>query len=708
LLERAVTTDQESPADELRAALAPRSVAVIGASTNPNKIGGRPIAYMARFGYRGAIYPINPNAPEVQGHKSYPDLAALPEAPELVVVAVPGDAAVGAVAACAARGVKIAVVMTSGFGEIDAAGLEKQRQMVATARAAGMRLVGPNTQGLANFGTGAVANFSTMFIEMPPEPGPLAIVSQSGAMSVVPYCLLRARGVGVRHVHATGNEADLSVADFAVAMVRDPEVKLLLLYLEAIADPARLAEAARLARERDLPIVALKAGRSPRAQAVASSHTGALANEDRVVDAFFRQHGIWRAPDIHGLVNAAELYLKGWRPDGRRLVMISNSGASCVMAADKTHELAMPLAEFTAETRRDLASKLPAFASVGNPIDVTAALLSDNQLFGNVLPIVAKDPAADLLFISLPVAGTGYDVPLFAHDTASYAASTGRPVVLAAPLAPVRDEFRAAGIPTFTYDAEAIAALDQLAGHSALLRRRPQPWPPGDSVALPPGDGRFLSEWDSVQLLAAHGMPIVGQRLCRTRDEAVAAFRALGGGPVVVKGCSAEVPHKSEAGLVRLGVASEAAAGEAFDALWRRLAELKVARDGVIVAAMVKGRRELALGARIDPQFGPVVLVGDGGKYIEALGDIALLLPPFDAEDVLDALGGLRIAPILDGVRGEPPLDLAPVCAMALRLGQLMLAASGKIASIDVNPVIVGAAGEPAVVVDALVERAGR
>jgi acyl-CoA synthetase (NDP forming) len=509
-------------------------------------------------------------------------------------------------------------------------------------------------------------------------------------------------------VHATGNEADLSAADFALAMVRDPAVKLLLLYLEAIADPARLAEAARLARERDLPIVALKAGRAPRAQAVARSHTGALANEDRVVDAFFRQHGIWRAPDIHGLVNAAELYLKGWRPDGSRLVMISNSGASCVMAADQAHALAMPLAEFTAETRRDLAAKLPAFASSGNPIDVTAALLSDNQLFGNVLPIVAQDPAADLLFISLPVAGTGYDVPLFARDTASYAASTGRPVVLAAPLAPVRDAFSAAGIPTFTYDAEAIAALDQLAAHSALLRRRLPQWPPGRPIALPPGNGRFLSEWDSVQLLAAQGVPTVRQHLCRTRDEAIAAFRALGGGPVAVKGCSAEMPHKSEAGLVRLGVASEASAGEAFDALWQRLADLEVARDGVIVAAMVKGRRELALGARVDPQFGPVVLVGDGGKYIEALVDVALLLPPFDAEDVLDALGSLRIAPILNGVRGEPPLDLAPVCAMALRLGQLMLAAAGRIASIDVNPVIVGAAGETALVVDALVERAAR
>ncbi len=660
---------------------------------------------MGRFGYRGTIYPINPNSPEVQGHKSYPDLKSLPEAPELAVIAVPGDAAVTAVSECAARGVKLTIVMTSGFGEVNADGLAKQRAMVETARAAGMRLVGPNTMGLANFGTGSVPNFSTMFLEMPPIPGPVAMVSQSGAMSVVPYGLLQMRGIGLRHCHATGNEADLSVADFALAVVQDPEVKLVLLYLEAISNPARLAEAARLARERDLPIVALKAARSPRAQAVASSHTGALANEDRVVDAFLRQHGIWRAADVHGLVNAAELYLTGWRPEGRRLVMISNSGASCVMSADIAHGHGMPFATFSDQTRRDLAAKLPAFASSANPIDVTAALLTDSTLFGSVLPVVAKDPAADCLLVSLPVAGQGYDVDLFARDTAAFVKATGKPAVVASQMTLVRDPFRKLGIPSFIYETEAIAALDQLAQHTALMRRQRLEWPKQPAPSLPAGSARFLSEWDSLQLLAAHGLPVVPGRLVRTRDEAVAAFRAVGG-PVVVKGCSADVPHKSEAGLVRLGVATEADAGAAFEAQWARLAELKVARDGVIVAAMVKGRRELALGARVDPYFGPIVLVGDGGKYIEALGDVALLLPPFDPDEVLAALGRLRIAPILDGVRGEPPLDLAPLCAMAVRLGQLMVAAAGRIASIDVNPVIVGAAGESAVVVDALVERA--
>src|SRR5436190_4941171 len=289
--------------------LNPSSVAIIGASDNPHKVGGRPLLYLQRYGYRGAIYPINPGRSSVQGMRAFPALAATPEAPDLAIIAVAGDEAVRAVEACAERGVKVAVVMTSGFGETGAEGLAKQMKMVETARGAGMRLIGPNCQGLANFATGMVANFSTIFNELEARDGPVAIVSQSGANSQAIYTLLRERGRSARHVHATGNEADVTVADLARAVVDDEGVRLVLLYMEAIKDPATLAAAAAEARRRDVPIVALKAGRTASGQKAASSHTGALASEDRVVDAFFEHHGIWRAADPHGLVLAAQLYL---------------------------------------------------------------------------------------------------------------------------------------------------------------------------------------------------------------------------------------------------------------------------------------------------------------------------------------------------------------------------------------------------------------
>src|SRR3954470_16123327 len=322
----------------LQAALAPRSIAVIGASDNPHKVGGRPILYLQRYGYRGAVYPVNPGRATVQGLRAFARVEDLPEAPELAIVAVAGDEAVRALQSCAAQGVKVAVVMASGFGETGAEGLRVQEALVETSRRTGMRLIGPNCQGLANFATGVVANFSTIFNEIQARDGPVAIVSQSGANSQAIYSLLHEKGLSARHVHATGNEADVTVADLAQAVVGDPGVRLVLLYMEAIKDPAALAAAAAEARRRSVPIVALKAGRTASGQKAASTHTGALATEDRVVDAFFEHHGIWRAGDPQELVRAAELYLSGRRPRGKRLVFISNSGASCVMAADYAEE----------------------------------------------------------------------------------------------------------------------------------------------------------------------------------------------------------------------------------------------------------------------------------------------------------------------------------------------------------------------------------
>ncbi|MGJ7487361.1 acetate--CoA ligase family protein [Variovorax sp. LT2P21] len=692
--------------DLLESALNPQSVAVIGASENIHKIGGRPIYYMQKHGFGGRIYPINPSREEVQGLKSYASLAALPEAPDLAMVVVGGDKAVEAVAQCAARGVKSVVVVASGFGETGEEGRAVQRAMVDTARAAGMRLYGPNTQGLANFGTGALAGFSTMFVEVPPADGPVGIVSQSGGMSAMAYGLLRGRGLGVRHVHATGNEADITVSDLAWAVAHDPDVKLLLLYLENIANPELLARTAAYARERDLPIIAVKAGRSESGQKAASSHTGSLANEDRAVDAFFRHHGIWRVRDPHAQALAAEAYLKGWRPEGRRLVIISNSGASCVMGADASEELGLPLAELAPATRAEVASRLPGFATAVNPIDITAALLSNSGLFGDVLPAVAQDPAADLFFINIPVAGAGYDVEAFARDTAAFERSTGKPVVVAAWQDSVAAPFKAQGIPTYANENDALGTLAQLVSHTALMRKAIVPWPTATAPELPPGTGQFLNEAQSLAVLAAAGVPVVAHRLCRSAQEADEALAAVGA-PAVVKACSGDVPHKSEHGLVALNVGTAADAAALFERQWAKLAELGAAQEGVIVAAMRRGQHEFMVGARIDPVFGPVVVVGDGGKYVEALQDVAVLVPPFAAADVTAALRTLRIAPLLEGVRGDPPLDIDALAEVAVAVGQLIVGAGGAIASIDVNPVLVAARGQGAVVLDALIERGG-
>ncbi len=365
----------------------------------------------------------------------------------------------------------------------------------------------------------------------------------------------------------------------------------------------------------------------------------------------------------------------------------------------------MPLAVFAETTRRELQAVLPGFATTSNPIDITAALLSNGRLFSAILPIVASDPAADLFLIAIPVAGQGYDVEAFARDTAAFAAATGKPVAVAAPQALVADRFRAAGIPTFAGETEAVLALDQLARHWALLRRPAPPALPRLAVDVPSGRGRFLNEAESLALLAAHGLPVVPHRLCRSESEARIAFRDLGS-PVAVKACSVDVPHKSELGLVALNLVSEVAVVEAFAAQSAKLEEIDAEPDGIIVAAMAQGQRELALGARLDPVFGAVVMVGDGGKYIEALPDIQLLLAPFSHDEARAAISRLRIAPILNGVRGEPAADIEALARAMLRLGAIIAGAQGRIASIDVNPALIGAAGQGLTIVDALIERA--
>lgn len=686
---------------------APASVAVVGASDDPEKIGGRPLRYMREFGFRGRLLPVNPSRTHVQGLPAYPDLEALPVVPDVALIAARGAAAADAVSTCARLGVRGCIIMASGYGETDdPIGRQLQEQMLTAAAGAGMRLVGPNSQGLANFATGAVLGFSTMFTEQPPADGPVAVISQSGAMCSVPYGLLRRRGIGVRYAHGTGNDVDVSVGELAEAVVADPEVRLVLLYLEDIRDPSALERAARAALQAEVPIIALMGGRSAEGQRAAASHTGALANEQRVVDAFFERAGIWRAASVLELVAAAELYLQGWRPTGRSLAVVSNSGAVCVLAADAAQAHGLPLAELTARTTEGLRAVLPRFATKVNPVDVTAALLTDSSLFGKVLPLLADDPAVDACLMGLPVSGRGYDVPRFAADADDYAVGSRQPFVVSTPQLDVAAEFRQRGLVVFEEEASALSALAQFLRHHELMAsaRGRRPLAPRRAA---PGAGRTLNESASLDLLAAMGLPTVVHMLCSDPAAAVRAFRDLGGVPVAVKGCTSDATHKSELGLVRLGVRTADEVEQVTDELLALGRREGPTLDGVLVCPMVVGVREVLLGAHLDPVFGPVVVVGAGGTYVEVLPDVQVLLPPFCQEDVRRAIARLALAPLLAGVRGEPAADVDAWAAAAVVLGDAITNADIPLISMDANPVILAAesAGDfsGALVVDAVV-----
>ncbi|MGE0702256.1 MAG: acetate--CoA ligase family protein, partial [Hyphomicrobiaceae bacterium] len=432
----------------------------------------------------------------------------------------------------------------------------------------------------------------------------------------------------------------------------------------------------------------------------------ALANEDRVVDAAFKRVGIYRVESTAQLVSCAEMYLKGWKPKGRRFVTISGSGATGVMSADHASMAGLEVVRFDPPTRKALDAILPSFASAANPIDLTAALLTNNSLLGQILPVIAKADAADLFKVDMPIAGPGYDMPGFARDIANFSKETGRPVVVAGWQGDIPSTFRNAGVPVFPLEAEAIQGLAQLVAHHELVdRAKARPLPPWQAFD-PSGAGRSeatLNEADSLATLAGAGLPVVPHHLCTTAAEAATAWRNLGG-TVAVKGCSADLPHKSEYGLVRLGLDDEDAIRAAFRDMQQAVEKANARFDGVIVARMVKGRREMLIGAHRDPFFGPVIAVGEGGKYVEAMPDIALLLPPFTKDDVLRALAGLRCGRVLDGVRGEPPMDTEALADAAVKVADLMLRDSG-IASLDMNPVMIADKGRGVALVDAVVVR---
>ncbi|CAL8480331.1 acetate--CoA ligase family protein [Caballeronia sp. S22] len=677
----------------------PASVAVIGASDNPNKVGGRPIHYMRRYGFGGRILPVNPQRAEVQGLPCFASLADLPEVPEAAIVAVSGDAASAAIRACADMGVRVAIVMASGFAETGEDGRALQDELVRYARAAGMRIVGPNAQGIANFASGAVLNFSTMFMEVEPQDGPIAIVSQSGAASVMPYVLLRERGLGVRYLAATGNDADLGVSDLAMSVASDESIRLILVYVESLSQPAMLAEAARIARQRGAHVVLLKGGSSTRGAAAAASHTGALAGLDAALDAFLDRHGIVRARDVHELVNAASLFVRGFPVREGRTVVMSHSGAVGVLCADAAERTGLPLASLSAATIDALTRILPGFATAGNPLDLTASLLGNGALFSQVLDVLGNDPQADMFAIGVPVAGPGYDVPELARAAARFMATHRKPIVVTAPQRSVRAEFDACGVPTYIGETDAIHALWQYA-RSERMRGAPP------AFALPPAEADvlhgLLDEAASLSMLQRYGVPVVDHAVCADADEAAALANAFGE-RVVVKGCAAEIPHKSEHGLVHIGVGAGDARAAAFACL-ARLKSLDVGAPRVVVARMARGLHEFMLGVTVDPVLGPVVVIGEGGTLVEVRGDVVSLLAPFTADDALAAMRRLRIAPLIDGYRGQPTLDADALAHAAVALGNFAIAYRTSLVSVDMNPVMVMARGEGVVVVDALVQ----
>ena len=696
----------ETPADAsgLRALLAPRSVAVVGASSDPARIGGRPVAYTLRAGFAGALYPVNPARETVQGLRAYPDLASIPGEVEFALLAVPAKALEGALDACAAKGVRAAVVFSAGFAEMGAEGAALQARLVAKARAAGLRLLGPNCLGLYNAAVGHCPTFTSFLQDGPPPPGRVGLITQSGAFGTHLLNMARARRIGVSLWASTGNEADVTLAELLEHVVETGGLDALGLYMEAVNDRARFLHALERARERGVPVAVMKVGTSEVGAEAARSHTASLAGSDAGLEAALARHGAARARTTEELLDILYAASVAPLPKGRRIAIVTVSGGAGVLMADAAaeHGLEVPALPLAAQARLREANPL---MGVRNPVDTTAHALNDPSLIGRALEVVASSGAADMTAAFFTSWTAQPAMASAIREAVRAARRPGAPFALVcqgddATLA----AYEAEGCPVFEDPSRAVRALAHLARISEAMRREEPPDPPPVlDVRLDVRLGaRAMGEAEAKAALARAGIEVPPEAVARTPAEAAQAAGRVGF-PVALKVVSPDLPHKSDVGGVALNLADAAAVEAEAEAMLARVAEAAPSArvEGLLVSRMAGEGVEVIVGARVDPVMGPLVVVGLGGVFVEVLRDVATELAPIGPRRARAMLGSLRGAALLAGARGRPPLDLDAAADAVARLSVLAADNEDMLGSIEVNPLLVRERG--AVALDALI-----
>ena len=690
--------------------LAPRSIAVIGASRHPGTIGYEIFRNLLAFGFEGPVYPVNSSADSgsgpasVAGVRAYPTLLDVPDAVDLAVIVVPAAAVPGVVRECAEKHVRGLVIISAGFAEVGSGGKAAERDLVATARRNGMRVIGPNCLGVVSTAPGVRMNAT--FAPEPPVAGNVAFLSQSGGLGIELMSQAASLGIGISDFVSVGNKADVSGNDLLQYWAGDARTDVILMYLESFGNPRKFARLARrIARTK--PIVVVKSGRSAAGSRAASSHTAALATPDVAVDALFRQAGVIRVDTLDQLFATAMLLAHQPVPAGRRVAIVSNAGGPGILAADACAGAGLEVPELRAATQDSLRALVARDASVRNPIDLVAGATAEQ--FEHALRIALEDDGIDALLAIFvpPLVTRAADV---ARAIASAAEVAGEKPVVACFLGragvppELRGDDRHRTIPSFAFPEAAAHALGRVAG-LADWRRRPVGRVPVfddvdlsgahaivDAVLAANPEGAWLDQPDAIALLACFGIPVAGFAAVTSSESAVAAAEALGY-PVALKAAAPELVHKSDVGGVALDLRDAAAVGAAYTDMARSLGD---AMGGAVVQQMVPAGVETIVGVTDDPSFGPLVLFGLGGLAAELLADRTLRIVPITDEDAHELVRSLRGSPLLFGYRGRPPVDVEALENVLLRVGFLADELS-EIAEMDLNPVIVGAEGVVAV-----------
>jgi len=700
--------------------LSPRSIAIIGASNKFESISGKPLRYLIEQGYEGKVYPINPKYDELMGVKCYKSVLELPETPDLALLAVNYRLVLPMLKQCVELGVKFATIFASGFAESGEEGRMLQREIAELSRKTGMRICGPNCQGSIAMKDRAIGGFSASMGIKPLLVGPIGYVTQSGALGYSIFSLAQQAGVGFSYVASTGNEVDLHTLDFMEYMLEDPDTKMVIGYLEGIKDGRQFARLANRALHLGKPIVALKVGRSEIGQKAASSHTASLTGSDAVCDAFFRQKGVIRADDIEDMIDVAALMQRiPELPEGRGLGIITTSGGGGILVADEASEMGLDIPDLGPETTAAIEQVIPAFGSAMNPVDVTAQVINKADDFTNVLQAMVDNPAVDALVIVVTQI-TGESARQMAESIVAMSRQTTKPITVAWTAGDilVADNLKIivdGGVQLYRSPVRAVKAMGRLMKYGAFRQGFFSRSTVGRELALnleardaaasilAEADGS-LTEHQGKQLLAAYDIPITKEDVATSADNAVEIAERIGY-PLVMKIDSPDILHKTEAGGLRLNISTPEDVVAAFNEIVQnaRNYDPQARVGGVLVQEMVLGGTEVIVGVNNDPQFGPTLMFGLGGIFVEILKDVSLRVAPLDRDDAMAMLREIKGFKVLAGARGKARADIGAIADVLVRVSRLALELENDVAELDINPLLVLPEGQGVRVADALI-----
>ena len=695
----------EGRVSSLNPILKPRSIAVVGASRSSSTIGYQVLFNLVKYGFTGAVYPVNPKATAIHSMKAYRSISEIGDEIDLAVIVVPKQLVPGVVDECGAKGIKGLVVISAGFKETGAEGAARERELLDQVRGHGMRMIGPNCMGVINVDPALSMN-ATFAPVMPPF-GPAAFVSQSGAMGLSVLDYAREYGIGISQFVSVGNKADVSGNDLLLHWEHDPTVSTILMYVENFGNPRRFLEiASRITKNK--PIIALKSGRSAAGARAASSHTGALAASDATVDAVLEQAGVLRAESVEELFDIAMAFGTQPLPRSRRVAVVTNAGGPGILAADALDAQGLELVELQPKTVAALAPLFPEEASIRNPLDMIASATSSGYRAA-LKALLADDGIDSVVPIFVPPLGVTQEAVAEAIASAvlENSAKTVLPVLMGREGLPQgRAGLHGAGLPAYVFPESAARAL------AALCRQREWADRPADDAGIlevdkeracriiervRAGERTKLSEQEALELCVAYGISTATAQVATSADEAAAIANAAGY-PVVMKIVSQDVVHKSDIGGVIVGVADEREVRNAYEKILTSVrAAIPNARvDGVLVQKMVSGGRETIAGIARDSLFGPLIMFGLGGIYVEVLRDVVFRVAPLRRSDAEDMISGIRGAKMLDEIRGQPAADRRALVSILRRISQLATDFP-EIEEMDINPLLVFSDGAIAV-----------